>query len=222
MVKSPQERATGLVPRAMERVSEEYLGMVAMAKRREVGRAGGEKGDGGGKGQGSCRNWVATQPKLIKIKNGRAGAVFWEWRGKWLNGWGETKVAEAAMSTAISTTSTVDSVANGGCRGWPEARRGGQGEWARGWAGARVAVGGTVTVPTTATGEAIEVPEKWAVATLKGRTNVVDKGGSSGQGGKGLGGQWAWGRVSTASTVSTSTRKGSSTGAGWVKGMEKG
>eukprot|EP00977_Amphora_coffeiformis_P024936 scaffold17682_cov76-Amphora_coffeaeformis.AAC.1 len=28
MVKSPQERATGLVPRATERVSEEYLGMV--------------------------------------------------------------------------------------------------------------------------------------------------------------------------------------------------
>eukprot|EP00977_Amphora_coffeiformis_P003538 scaffold681_cov99-Amphora_coffeaeformis.AAC.1 len=32
-------------------------------------------GAGGGKGQGSCRNLVATQPKLIKIKNGRAGGV---------------------------------------------------------------------------------------------------------------------------------------------------
>eukprot|EP00977_Amphora_coffeiformis_P013762 scaffold3675_cov112-Amphora_coffeaeformis.AAC.3 len=40
MVKSPQERATGLVPRVTERVSEEYLGMVAMAKRRDVGRGG--------------------------------------------------------------------------------------------------------------------------------------------------------------------------------------
>eukprot|EP00977_Amphora_coffeiformis_P023881 scaffold14651_cov92-Amphora_coffeaeformis.AAC.1 len=33
---------------------------------------------------------------------------------------------------------------------------------------------------------------KWAVATLRGRTNVADRGKSSGQGGKGRGGQWAW------------------------------
>eukprot|EP00977_Amphora_coffeiformis_P024103 scaffold15080_cov94-Amphora_coffeaeformis.AAC.2 len=31
-------------------------------------------------------------------------------------------------------------------------------------------------------GEAIEVPEKWAVATLRGRTNVAHGGRSSGQG----------------------------------------
>eukprot|EP00977_Amphora_coffeiformis_P010802 scaffold2525_cov216-Amphora_coffeaeformis.AAC.1 len=47
--------------------------------------------------------------------------------------------------------------------------------------------------PSTSTGEAIE-------------------------GGKGLGGRWAWGRVSTASMTTVSTvayRKGSSAGVGW-------
>eukprot|EP00977_Amphora_coffeiformis_P004331 scaffold914_cov218-Amphora_coffeaeformis.AAC.6 len=71
----------------------------------------------------------------------------------------------------------------------------GQGEWAKGWAGARVAVGGTGTASTTAistttisvtaisamaTGEAIEVPEKWVAAALKGRTNVANRRWSSG------------------------------------------
>eukprot|EP00977_Amphora_coffeiformis_P020374 scaffold8171_cov139-Amphora_coffeaeformis.AAC.1 len=44
---------------------------------------------------------------------------------------------------------------------------------------------------------------KEVAAALKGRTNVVDKGGSSGQEGRGLGGQWTGGRrrgrASTAS-----------------------
>eukprot|EP00977_Amphora_coffeiformis_P013793 scaffold3708_cov107-Amphora_coffeaeformis.AAC.1 len=59
----------------------------------------------------------------------------------------------------------------------------------------------SAAISTTVIGEAIEVPEKWAVATLRGRTNVVDKAGGGGPG--------------TASTVSTSTRKGSSAGVGW-------
>eukprot|EP00977_Amphora_coffeiformis_P025388 scaffold19505_cov131-Amphora_coffeaeformis.AAC.1 len=53
--------------------------------------------------------------------------------------------------------------------------------------------------PSTSTGEAIE-------------------------GGKGLGGRWVWGRVSTASTTVSTVAygRGSSAGVGWVKTMEKG
>eukprot|EP00977_Amphora_coffeiformis_P026825 scaffold30780_cov122-Amphora_coffeaeformis.AAC.2 len=124
-------------------------------------------------------------------------------------------------------------------------REGGRGRWARGWAGARVAMGGTgaaamtaisTTISTTAisttavsavaAGEAIEVPEKWVAAALKGRTNVANRGKSSGRGGKGRGGRWAWGkrlgRVSTASTTLSADRKGSSTGVGWVGAMGRG
>eukprot|EP00977_Amphora_coffeiformis_P024763 scaffold17027_cov106-Amphora_coffeaeformis.AAC.4 len=74
-----------------------------------------------------------------------------------------------------------------------------------------------------AAGEAIEVPEKGGAAALKGRTNVANRRWSSGQKVEGLGGRRAGGgRRGTASTVSTSTRKGSSAGAGRVKAMEKG
>eukprot|EP00977_Amphora_coffeiformis_P012873 scaffold3267_cov142-Amphora_coffeaeformis.AAC.9 len=45
----------------------------------------------------------------------------------------------------------------------------------------------TTAISAVATGEAIEVPEKWVAAVLRGRTNVVDKGGSSGQEGEGRG-----------------------------------
>eukprot|EP00977_Amphora_coffeiformis_P007056 scaffold1525_cov96-Amphora_coffeaeformis.AAC.1 len=85
------ERATGLVPRATERVSEEYLGMV-MGDEVEVGvraRAGGERGDGGG-----SRRW------------GGAG-LFWavgcrrgEGKG-W--GWWEGKVARGNTAMASTT-----------------------------------------------------------------------------------------------------------------------
>eukprot|EP00977_Amphora_coffeiformis_P009316 scaffold2115_cov92-Amphora_coffeaeformis.AAC.1 len=76
-------------------------------------------------------------------------------------------------------------------------REGGQGQWARGWAGARVAVGvtgpaamkaisttistaavSTTAVSAVATGGAMEVPEKWVAAALKGRTNVANRGKS--------------------------------------------
>eukprot|EP00977_Amphora_coffeiformis_P016743 scaffold5284_cov191-Amphora_coffeaeformis.AAC.2 len=72
----------------------------------------------------------------------------------------------------------------------------------------------------------VEVPEEGAVAILRGRTNVVDKAGSSEQGGKGLGGRSAWGRVSTASTTSSPTRRSAADRkrwlASWVKAMKKG
>eukprot|EP00977_Amphora_coffeiformis_P021365 scaffold9242_cov113-Amphora_coffeaeformis.AAC.3 len=75
-----------------------------------------------------------------------------------------------------------------------------------------------------ATGEAMEVPEKWAVATLRGCTNVVDKGGSSGQR-RGLGGQWAggrrFGRASMASTPSLSAEQ-KRRPASWVKATGRG
>eukprot|EP00977_Amphora_coffeiformis_P023214 scaffold12558_cov159-Amphora_coffeaeformis.AAC.1 len=63
---------------------------------------------------------------------------------------------------------------------------------------------------------------KWAGAILRGRTNVVDRKGVFRAGGrrarKGVGLRAVW----PSSTASTSTRKGSSAGAGWVKAVGKG
>eukprot|EP00977_Amphora_coffeiformis_P020808 scaffold8535_cov99-Amphora_coffeaeformis.AAC.2 len=134
--------------------------------------------------------------------------------------WGVgTKVAKAAMSTAVSMTSTGGMVEGG--RG-----DGRVGEEVAGEVDVDI-VGGASAISTTSTGQIDGGARKWAVATLRRRTNVADKRWSSGQGGKGLGGRGAWGRrlgrVSTTSTVSTvAYRKGSSAGVGWVKAMEKG
>eukprot|EP00977_Amphora_coffeiformis_P028389 scaffold34945_cov221-Amphora_coffeaeformis.AAC.2 len=49
---------------------------------------------------------------------------------------------------------------------------------------------------------------KWAVAALRGRTNVADREKSSRQGGKGRGGRWAWGRRLGRVSSTASTRAG--------------
>eukprot|EP00977_Amphora_coffeiformis_P000152 scaffold44_cov152-Amphora_coffeaeformis.AAC.4 len=63
---------------------------------------------------------------------------------------------------------------------------------------------------------------KWAVAILRGRTNVVDRKGVFRAGGerawKGIGPMAVWPSL----TAATSTRKGSSAGAGWVKATGRG
>eukprot|EP00977_Amphora_coffeiformis_P023853 scaffold14606_cov257-Amphora_coffeaeformis.AAC.1 len=64
-----------------------------------------------------------------------------------------------------------------------------------------------MVISMTATGGAIEVPEKWAVATLGRRTNVVDKRGVF-RAHHVMVGRRRLGKATTASTASsTSTRK---------------
>eukprot|EP00977_Amphora_coffeiformis_P024267 scaffold15260_cov210-Amphora_coffeaeformis.AAC.1 len=109
----------------MERVSEEYLGMLARVKR---GRGWRERAVGG-----RGRRWMAkwgncevAQLGLEKIKRSRAGSVgamgCWRGEGKGWD-WEEHKVARAIQRRRVAKRAGPGE----GCRGWPDAGRGGQG-----------------------------------------------------------------------------------------------